>query len=125
MAGKPPCRRRLGCWGEYLALWWLRAKGLRLVARNWRCRLGELDLVMRDGQVLVFVEVKTRLSHEAGSPEEAVTEAKRRRLVRLAQAYLARRRGPLPACRFDVVTVSFKGPWPRLHHIVGAFSLNL
>ncbi len=117
-------RQRWGRWGEWLALWWLRAKGLRLVARNWRCRLGELDLVMRDGPVLVFVEVKTRLSEEAGCPEEAVTEAKRRRLVRLAQAYLARLRGPMPPCRFDVVAVSFKGRWPRLRHIAGAFSAN-
>jgi len=115
-------RRRLGWWGETLALWWLRAKGMRLVARNWRCSLGELDLVMRDGETLVFVEVKTRTSHNAGLPEEAVGSGKRERLYRLAQAFLASQRCGQVPCRFDVVAVSFAGPLPRLRHIPAAFS---
>lgn len=115
---------RLARWGETLACWWLRLKGYRLEARNWRCALGELDLVVRRGELLVFVEVKTRTSRQAGLPEEAVSRAKQDQLVRLARAYLASRRGPLPACRFDVVAVELFGFPPRLRHHRGAFVMK-
>ena len=117
-------RRRLGWWGETLALWWLRAKGMRLVTRNWRCPLGELDLVMRDGDTIVFVEVKTRSSPTAGQPEEAVGREKQRRIFRLAQAFLAAQRLREVPCRFDVVAVSFTGLVPRLRHVPAAFRLG-
>ncbi|NWG00465.1 MAG: YraN family protein [Thermoanaerobaculaceae bacterium] len=116
----PDHRSRTARWGERLAELWLRAKGYRIVARNWRCALGELDLVCADGQVLVFVEVKTRRSMEAGRPEEAVTGAKQRRLVRLAQAYLGERK-VLPPCRFDIVAVDWSRWLPRLRHLKAAF----
>lgn len=116
---------RLARLGEALALLWLRLKGYRLEARNWRCALGELDLVVRRGELLVFVEVKTRTSRQAGPPEEAVSRAKQDQLVRLARAYLAGRRGPLPPCRFDVVAVELFGFPPRFRHHRGAFVGNV
>ncbi|MGC8916676.1 MAG: YraN family protein [Thermoanaerobaculum sp.] len=115
---------RLARMGEGLALLFLRLKGLRLEARNWRCSLGELDLVMRDGEVLVFVEVKTRASRLTGLPEEAVTEGKKAQLARLAKAYLASSKGPPPPCRFDVVAVDWTGLLPRLRHYPGAFVMK-
>lgn len=115
---------RLARWGEALALWWLRIKGYRLEARNWRCALGELDLVMRHGDVVVFVEVKTRNSLKAGLPENAVSPSKQAQLVRVARAYLFHRRGPLPVCRFDVVAVELAGFFPRLRHHRGAFVMK-
>ena len=94
------------------------------MARNWRCALGELDLVAWHGRTLVFVEVKARSSGQAGSPEDAVDHRKRRRLVRLAEAYLSGLRGETPPCRFDVVAVDLGGLVPRLRHIRDAFTAD-
>lgn len=82
----------------------LERQGLALLARNWRCRHGEIDLVMRDGATLVFVEVRARRRAEYGGAAESITAAKRGRLQRSAEAYLAQssHRGP---CRFDVVLI--------------------
>src|SRR6266508_4091851 len=104
-AGDP--RRELGRLGEQLADARLRAAGLRVVARNWRCREGEIDLVAAGPGLLVFCEVKTRRGNGYGSPAAAVTPAKQARLRRLAAAYLAAI--PTPPCRvrFDVATVKF------------------
>jgi putative endonuclease len=83
-----------------------RASGYRVVARNWRCPLGELDLVLARGSTLVFCEVKTRRGSAFGGPYEAVGWQKQRKLERLAEAFLAA--SPLPAgdIRFDVASVS-------------------
>lgn len=103
-------RQRLGARGEQLAAEWYAARGYRIVARNWRCREGEIDLVVwsRRGD-LVFCEVKTRSSNRFGVPAEAVTPVKRRRLRVLAARFLAAhgsevagRRG----LRFDVAAVT-------------------
>jgi putative endonuclease len=98
-------------------------QGLRVVARNVRSRLGEIDLVAEDGRTLVFVEVKARRGPAADPPQAAVDERKRARLVRLAQAYLARGGGERP-CRFDVVAVTFDADDrpARVAHLRGAFS---
>ncbi|HET6954296.1 MAG TPA: YraN family protein [Acidimicrobiales bacterium] len=81
--------RRLGARGEQLAADWYAARGYRLVARNWRCREGELDLVVARPGELVFCEVKTRSSDRFGVPAEAVTAAKQRRIRLLATRFLA------------------------------------
>lgn len=99
----------------------LRAKGYRIEARNWRCALGEIDIVCWDGDTLVFVEVKARRTRAAGSPEEAVDRRKQARLVRLAQAFLGKRGGEAPPCRFDVVAVEGDGLVPRVRHLKCAF----
>lgn len=94
---------------------YLRAQGWRIVARNWRWRGGEVDIIAKDGETLVFVEVKARENPEFLSPEEAVDQRKRQHLWRSAQAYL--RGKPWVPVRFDVVTVTPSG----IHHIHGAF----
>ena len=121
MQARPDPRRRTARRGEDLAARWLKLKGYLVEARNWRCALGEIDIVARDGETLVFVEVKTRGTGAAGSPEEAVNARKQRRLVRLAQAYLAHHRLTEVPCRFDVVAVNRTGWLPRLRHIRAAF----
>ncbi len=98
-------RQRLGARGEDLAARHYAADGYRVVARNWRCRDGELDLVLRRADTLVFAEVKTRTSDRFGHPAEAVTPAKQRRIRRLAQRYLAESGERAPVLRFDVVAV--------------------
>ena len=99
----------------------LRLKGYRIEARNWRCPLGEIDIVAWDGKTLVFVEVKARSGTSAGAPEVAVNSQKQARLVQLAQVYLARRRGEPPPCRFDVIAVEGRRLFPRIRHLRAAF----
>ncbi len=88
MTANPARRQCLGRWGERLAAAHLEARGLQVVARNFRTRAGEVDLVARDGEVTVFVEVKARSSDAFGLPEEAVNERKRAHLLEAAQAFL-------------------------------------
>jgi putative endonuclease len=113
-------RLRLGRAGETLAAARLEATGLRVVARNWRCREGEVDLVAAGPGVLVFCEVKTRRGNGYGSPAAAVTPAKQARLRRLAAAYLAASATPPCRVRFDVVAVSWpRGAAPAVDHLEG------
>ena len=110
-------RRVLGAAGEARAARWYEARGYRILARNWRCREGELDLVAWRRGVLVVVEVKTRRSDRFGTPAEAVTPAKQQRLRGLALRYVAAT-GVRPASiRFDVVSI-LAG---RLEVLEGAF----
>lgn len=84
----PGGRHALGRRGEELAASHLAAKGYQIVAQNWRCETGELDLVAREGQCLVLIEVRTRRGRSMGSPEESITAAKQARLIALGEAYV-------------------------------------
>jgi putative endonuclease len=101
MAAKDELGRR----GEALACEFLVKAGMRLVERNWRCTQGEIDLVVRDGPELVFVEVKTRSSTQYGHPLEAITMAKLARLRRLAAAWCAAHPGDHGLVRIDAVAI--------------------
>ena len=98
-------RQALGAYGESLAARHLTAQGMVLLDRNWRCEAGELDLVLRDRDVLVVCEVKTRASAAYGAPVEAVTAAKLRRLRRLAARWVEQRGLRVPEVRIDLVGV--------------------
>lgn len=108
---------------EQAAAEFLRARGLRPVDRNFRCRGGEVDLIMRHGEHLVFVEVRYRRSERFGSAAESVVAAKRRRLLHAAEYYVLRehRTGAPPPVRFDVVAVRPQEGGLRLEWIVDAF----
>ena len=107
-----------GSSGEDEAARLLARHGLEIVARNYRTRLGEIDLVARDGATLVFVEVRQRASGGFGGALESITAAKRRRLVAAARHYLSKLTRE-PPCRFDVVTVEAgESAWLR-----GAFDV--
>ena len=82
-------RKQLGAFGERVAAHHLEAQGYEMVARNWRCRHGEVDLIAKTGAEWVFVEVKTRRGRDMGSPEEALTPYKSKKLIQLAEIYLA------------------------------------
>lgn len=101
----PRATQGLGRHGEDLAAAHLADGGLRLLARNWRCAQGEIDIVAADGSTLVVCEVKTRTTTAYGSPAQAVTVAKAARLRRLAAAWLAQSGGGWATVRFDVVAV--------------------
>ena len=96
---------KLGARGEALAALHLVDGGMEIIDRNWRCRYGELDIVARDGDVMVFVEVKTRSGIGYGTPAESVTYAKQLRIRRLALAWLDERGSPWVQLRFDVVAI--------------------
>ena len=117
-------RAALGRWGEDVAAQHLAASGAQVLARNWRCREGEIDLVVRDPDgTLVFCEVKTRSSTAFGEPAEAVGPAKARRIRSVACRWLEGHR-PVGAhdLRFDVIAVvRERGARPRVVHLRGAF----
>ena len=119
MAAKDELGRR----GEDLAVAYLEQPGLVVLSRNWRCRDGEIDLVARDGDALVFCEVKTRRGTGYGHPVEAVTPTKQRRLRTLAQRWLVAHEEHARDLRFDVVGVLVRGEGPAVvTHLPGAFT---
>jgi putative endonuclease len=114
-------RTRLGGAGEAVAAEHLVKVGYRIVARNHRCRRGEVDLIAEQGEILVFVEVRTRETSAFGGPEETVGPRKQRRVVLAARDYLVRRRGPPRGVRFDVIAVVDSPQGPKLTHYPNAF----
>jgi putative endonuclease len=115
-------RITLGKSGENYACRELERRGYAIVARRFRTRRGELDIIARDGETLVFVEVKARRSCRHGAPVEAVTALKRRRLLRMAAEYVLLNGVCSAQCRFDVVSVLFgEGLRPRIEVLKNAF----
>jgi len=114
-------RRQWGNRGESLASDILQQHGYRILARNVRTPLGEIDLVARHGDALVFIEVKLRRSLRYGTPAEAVTYSKQQRLRRAAQYYLRRQPGQTAPIRFDVVAITLAGEDPQVQIIPAAF----
>lgn len=112
----------VGAYGERVAVRHLQQEGLRILATNWRCREGELDIVAADGDVLVVCEVKTRSSRAYGVPAEAVVGAKAARIRRLSASWLAEHGSGWRDIRFDVVSVvrSRRGA-AEVEHLTGAF----
>jgi putative endonuclease len=86
----------------------LQTQGLKQVTRNWRCRFGEIDLVMQDGSTLVFVEVRLRSRSDFGGAAASITPAKQRKLLAAARQYLSALK-TLPPCRFDVIALAGDG----------------
>ena len=118
-------RRLFGQEGEAEAERYLRRKGYRIVARNLRSSLGELDLVAEDGRVLVFIEVKARRTAQFGGAIHAVHRQKQQKLIKLAAQFLAQRHWMDRPCRFDVVLFeSTAAPALRVEHIQNAFEVS-
>ena len=117
-------RGSFGRRGEDLACDELRRRGYAIVERRFRTRHGELDIVARDGDVVVFVEVKARTNGNFGTPLESVTWQKRQRLSRMAVQYLAHRRLESALCRFDVVAITEDAGATRVEVVQNAFDLT-
>jgi putative endonuclease len=112
----------VGAYGERVAVRYLTERGMVLLDRNWRCRSGELDAVLRDGDDIVFVEVKTRRSGRFGTPAEALVPAKVVRLRQAAAQWLAQSGVRPREVRFDVVSVLPQAAGPAtVEHLRGAF----
>lgn len=116
-------KKLVGDQGERLAARFLRRQGLRILARQCSNRFGEIDLIALDGDCIVFVEVKSRRSNAAGSPADAVTYNKQKRLTRTVLAWLKRRGLLEHPARFDVVTVHWPDDSrkPVVQHVRNAF----
>lgn len=108
--------------GEELACRFITEKGFRIIERNFRFHKGEIDIIAKDNETLVFIEVKYRQNLEYGTPEEAITREKIRQLRNLAKAYLFERKISNVACRFDVIAILEvnKGK-PSINHYFNAF----
>ena len=130
MAGSPKDigHLALGRRGERSALWALRRRGYRILARNYRTKLGEIDIVARHRGTLVFVEVKTRRSADLVPAEESVGPRKQRHIHRVAQLYLQEKGLPDDTdCRIDVVSVTLPDRWwsrPRIEIFEDAFEVR-
>ena len=123
----PTQRRRLGDWGEKLARRHLEARGYRIVATNFRCQWGEIDIVAQEGPCLVFVEVRARRSPEHfGAPEETLSRQKRDRLVATAETYIQSTSPPPESWRIDLIAIHVEsvGGNPRIEHIEYAVQLD-
>ena len=116
-----PHHLALGEQGENLACRELRRRGYAILARRYRTRHGEIDIVAMHGSVLVFVEVKARSSDRFGTPLAAVTQVKQRRLTRMALDYLARSHTTGVPCRFDVVSIVMGQKRPVVEVVANAF----
>ena len=114
-------RAEIGALGEQLAVDHLQSLDMKILARNWRCRWGELDIVAEDDRsgTVVFVEVKARTTTGFGGVEQAVTPEKVRRIRRLAGLWLAEKNQRWPQLRIDVIGVRFGGRHPELVHLNG------
>lgn len=113
----------LGFEAENIALAYLEACGLILVERNFHCRFGELDLIMRTDEMLIFIEVRSRRTARYGTPAESVTLSKQRKLLNAAAVYLQLKQIQLP-CRFDVVAITKTNNQSHIEWIKNAFQLN-
>jgi len=107
-----------GVEAEAMAAAFLERHGLTILARNYRCRLGEIDLIARDREATVFVEVRSRASSAFGGAAASITAAKRQRLLKAARHYISRQRS-VPQCRFDALLI--EGDPPRIEWLRDAF----
>jgi putative endonuclease len=110
--------------GEQEACAWLLAHGFEILARNFRCRSGEVDVIARDGETVVFVEVKERHGASHGKGHEAVTFGKRRRLVRAARIYASSHGLSEQPLRFDVISIDHGHEGRKVRHDRGAFDVD-
>ncbi len=122
--GKQSDNLTVGARGEELAVAYLRNCRYAILERNFRCKGGEVDIVARDGKMLVFVEVKTRRSDAYGVPQLAVTPFKQRQISKAALTWLAKQRLTESPARFDVIAIVLHDPAdPSIEHIRNAFDL--
>jgi len=117
-------RMRLGRQGEEIAAQYLRNKGYDIVERNFRAERGEIDIIARDRETLVFVEVKSARSRTFGNPEDRVDLRKQRQIGKVASAYLLEKDAEDSDCRFDVIAVQFHQSGHTVNHLIDTFCFD-
>lgn len=116
-------RQKFGEAGEVIAARHLKKKGYRIIEQNYRTKLGEIDIIAKDKDTIVFVEVKSRRSRQFGNPKAAVTAQKQRKISMVALQYLKATRRSNASARFDVAAVTITRDRPRIEIIKNAFDL--
>ena len=117
-------KKELGKKGEEKALWFLKEKGYRIIEQNYVCKLGEMDIIAKEKDTLVFIEVKTRTSMAFGPPQLAVTEFKKRQLSKVALNFLKEKKLENVKARFDVVAILLPPEKEAIELIRDAFDLQ-
>lgn len=112
--------KTLGTKGENLAVTFLKKKGYKIIARNYKTFIGEIDIIAKDGDITVFIEVKTRINDSFGYPFEAVNTKKKKKLKNLALLYL-KNKGDESPVRFDVLSIFMNNGKEEIEHIKDAF----
>ena len=112
-------RKKLGDWGEKVAMTQLQAAGYEILAQNWRCQIGEIDIIGKRGETVSFIEVKTRRGRGVGSPEESITPRKARKLIELALTWLGEQGDDELDWQIDLIAVELdtQGKLLRCEHI--------
>ncbi len=114
-------RREIGDEGEETACGYMRKNSMEILTRNYRCRGGEIDIIAKDGETIAFVEVKTRTGAKYGTPADAVTRAKMRKIITAAQHYIMLERLTDQNFRFDVAEVTGERGYYSVNYIKSAF----
>ncbi len=119
-------RKKIGFEGEKLAAKYLKRKGYKIVQTNYRCKLGEIDIVAEQNKIIVFVEVRTKHSEKLGLPQYSINTAKRGQISRAALCYIKEKKIVDQTCRFDVIAITFPSDSkePKFEHIENAFELS-
>ena len=112
-------KKFLGRAGEVKAAEFLKKKGYKIITKNYKTHVGEIDIIAEDGEEIVFIEVKTRIDDAFGAPSEAVTEKKIRKYEKVATEFLLREKKLDALCRFDVIEIEDG----KINHIINAFSV--
>ena len=116
-------QQKFGESGENLAAWYLKQNGYKIIEQNYRSRMGEIDIIAKDGKTIVFVEVKSRRSIRYGSPKWAVTPKKQRKISMVALHYLKTTQQTDTKARFDVVAITSNQDEPQIEIVENAFEL--
>ena len=121
-----PDKRSIGAQGEQLAVKFLKKNGYKILQRNYRCKTGEIDIVGYDRGTITFIEVKTRFSEVYGPPELAVTDGKKRQIIKVALHYVAEKKIEAFDLRFDVVSIFYPPveKYPTITLFKNAFTKN-
>ena len=113
--------QKIGKWGEQAAAEYIQNKGYSILGKNIRTPHGEIDIIAKDGETLVFCEVKSRRSDEFGDPEYAIPPRKQQQIRKIARGYLFEHEIKEQDCRFDVVAIRMRGNTPEINYMRNAF----
>jgi putative endonuclease len=117
-------RKQVGNKGESLAEDYIKRKGYKIIQRNYRCRLGEIDIIAKDGDTIVFIEVRTKQNENFGSPQDSVTSTKINKISKTALSFIQEKNLSGFSYRFDFIAITFSQGKPNIEHIENAFMPN-